>query len=310
MEKVEAKWTGRSAEKAIESSPFASPESRPPYVWYQPCGCGIKASFYVHTPFLHGRRYFQTRTLEDVYKFVGLRSLIQGCTFLRSIMLLIIQKFSISTIRSLIHGWCLAVTWKWKWRHGCQKSILGLKKLLKTTSLHTTKVSPQRTNVNAPVPHSDPEIRSTQELKSSVLHWIGSWSKLRLLGRPLCRMFDIDWVGLSVPFAYIAVLVGSLITFSSVYRKRKAVSIPLGGYSASANICSPICDSAPCSPRTCSATSIFLCYMKSQQKVKRRRLSARKPAAVRSFETRCRRHPPHYPDQKRKASMQHVVATR
>ncbi|PMD51780.1 uncharacterized protein K444DRAFT_647777 [Hyaloscypha bicolor E] len=35
-------------------------------------------------------------------------------------------------------------------------------------------------------------------------------------------MFDIDWVGLSVPFAYIAVLVGSLITFSSVYRKRKA----------------------------------------------------------------------------------------
>jgi hypothetical protein len=35
-------------------------------------------------------------------------------------------------------------------------------------------------------------------------------------------MFDIDWVGLSVPFAYITVLVGSLITFSSVYRKRKA----------------------------------------------------------------------------------------
>jgi translocation protein SEC66 len=35
-------------------------------------------------------------------------------------------------------------------------------------------------------------------------------------------MFNIDWIGLSVPFAYIAVLVGSLITFSSVYRKRKA----------------------------------------------------------------------------------------
>ncbi|KAH8815108.1 Pre protein translocase subunit Sec66-domain-containing protein [Xylogone sp. PMI_703] len=35
-------------------------------------------------------------------------------------------------------------------------------------------------------------------------------------------MFDIDWVGLSVPFAYIAVLLGSLITFSSLYRKRKA----------------------------------------------------------------------------------------
>jgi len=35
-------------------------------------------------------------------------------------------------------------------------------------------------------------------------------------------MFDIDWLSLSVPFAYIAVLVGSLATFSSVYRKRKA----------------------------------------------------------------------------------------
>lgn len=35
-------------------------------------------------------------------------------------------------------------------------------------------------------------------------------------------MFDIDWFGLAVPFAYIGVLVGSLITFSSVYRKRKA----------------------------------------------------------------------------------------
>ncbi|RFU32038.1 hypothetical protein B7463_g4313, partial [Scytalidium lignicola] len=35
-------------------------------------------------------------------------------------------------------------------------------------------------------------------------------------------MFDIDWIGLSVPFAYIAVLLGALITFSSLYRKRKA----------------------------------------------------------------------------------------
>jgi len=35
-------------------------------------------------------------------------------------------------------------------------------------------------------------------------------------------MFDIDWIGLAVPFAYVAVLLGSLITFSSLYRKRKA----------------------------------------------------------------------------------------
>lgn len=37
-------------------------------------------------------------------------------------------------------------------------------------------------------------------------------------------MFDIDWIGLSGPFAYIVVLVGSLATFSSVYRKRKAAA--------------------------------------------------------------------------------------
>jgi len=33
---------------------------------------------------------------------------------------------------------------------------------------------------------------------------------------------NLDWLGLVIPFAYIAVLVGSLVTFSSVYRKRKA----------------------------------------------------------------------------------------
>jgi len=35
-------------------------------------------------------------------------------------------------------------------------------------------------------------------------------------------MFEIDWWGLALPFAYVAVLLGSLITFSSLYRKRKA----------------------------------------------------------------------------------------
>ncbi|KAL8914013.1 MAG: hypothetical protein Q9171_001264 [Xanthocarpia ochracea] len=32
----------------------------------------------------------------------------------------------------------------------------------------------------------------------------------------------VDWVGLTVPFAYLGILVGSLATFSSLYRKRKA----------------------------------------------------------------------------------------
>jgi len=37
-------------------------------------------------------------------------------------------------------------------------------------------------------------------------------------------MFDIDWWSLVLPFAYITVLLGSLITFSSLYRKRKATA--------------------------------------------------------------------------------------
>ncbi|KAI0482775.1 Sec62/63 complex, subunit Sec66 [Xylariaceae sp. FL0804] len=36
-------------------------------------------------------------------------------------------------------------------------------------------------------------------------------------------MFDIDWMSLALPFAYITLLGGSLYTFSTVYRKRKAV---------------------------------------------------------------------------------------
>ncbi|EEP76634.1 conserved hypothetical protein [Uncinocarpus reesii 1704] len=33
----------------------------------------------------------------------------------------------------------------------------------------------------------------------------------------------VDWVSLVIPFAYLGVLIGSLATFSSLYRKRKAV---------------------------------------------------------------------------------------
>ncbi len=35
-------------------------------------------------------------------------------------------------------------------------------------------------------------------------------------------MFDINWGGLLLPLAYLAVLVGTFVTFSRVYRKRKA----------------------------------------------------------------------------------------
>ncbi|KAJ5558166.1 hypothetical protein N7535_008382 [Penicillium sp. DV-2018c] len=35
-------------------------------------------------------------------------------------------------------------------------------------------------------------------------------------------MFDVDWLSLAVPIAYLGILLGSLATFSSLYRKRKA----------------------------------------------------------------------------------------
>lgn len=37
-----------------------------------------------------------------------------------------------------------------------------------------------------------------------------------------CAMFSLDWRGLILPIAYMLVLGGTFITFSSVYRKRKA----------------------------------------------------------------------------------------
>lgn len=33
---------------------------------------------------------------------------------------------------------------------------------------------------------------------------------------------DIDWKGLALPFAYLVALGGALMTFSTIYRKRKA----------------------------------------------------------------------------------------
>lgn len=36
----------------------------------------------------------------------------------------------------------------------------------------------------------------------------------------------VNWIGLITPFAYIGILVGSLATFSSLYRKRKAGKHP------------------------------------------------------------------------------------
>lgn len=35
-------------------------------------------------------------------------------------------------------------------------------------------------------------------------------------------MFEVDWIGLLVPIAYLSILIGSLATFSSLHRKRKA----------------------------------------------------------------------------------------
>lgn len=37
-------------------------------------------------------------------------------------------------------------------------------------------------------------------------------------------MFEVDWVGLLVPIAYLSILIGSLATFSNLHRKRKAAN--------------------------------------------------------------------------------------
>lgn len=35
-------------------------------------------------------------------------------------------------------------------------------------------------------------------------------------------MFGVDWMGLALPLAYLLVLSGALMSFSTIYRKRKA----------------------------------------------------------------------------------------
>lgn len=40
-------------------------------------------------------------------------------------------------------------------------------------------------------------------------------------------MFSLDWRGLVLPFAYLIVLTGTFMTFSTIYRKRKARMHPL-----------------------------------------------------------------------------------
>lgn len=39
-------------------------------------------------------------------------------------------------------------------------------------------------------------------------------------------MLSLDWRGLILPVAYVMVLGGTFVTFSSVYRKRKACECP------------------------------------------------------------------------------------
>jgi hypothetical protein len=47
----------------------------------------------------------------------------------------------------------------------------------------------------------------------------------------------VNWLSLAVPLAYLGVLIGSLATFSSLYRKRKArTSLSFGGLTTSAPI--------------------------------------------------------------------------
>ena len=44
--------------------------------------------------------------------------------------------------------------------------------------------------------------------------------------KSMATMFSVDWRGLVLPFAYLTVLTGTFITFSTIYRKRKACMKP------------------------------------------------------------------------------------
>lgn len=39
-------------------------------------------------------------------------------------------------------------------------------------------------------------------------------------------MFELDWMSLVLPFSYVVVLGGTFMTFSTIYRKRKAGAYP------------------------------------------------------------------------------------
>jgi translocation protein SEC66 len=44
-------------------------------------------------------------------------------------------------------------------------------------------------------------------------------------------MFSLDWRGLLLPLCYVTVLGGTFVTFSTIYRKRKASTLLVPGYS-------------------------------------------------------------------------------
>lgn len=48
----------------------------------------------------------------------------------------------------------------------------------------------------------------------------------------LPAILDIDWKGLALPCAYVIVLATALMTFSTIYRKRKAGMSSLRRYSS------------------------------------------------------------------------------
>lgn len=59
----------------------------------------------------------------------------------------------------------------------------------------------------------------------SLFHFLSRTSDLSIYPCPknhIVAMFDVDWLSLAVPVAYLGILLGSLATFSSLYRKRKS----------------------------------------------------------------------------------------
>lgn len=119
-------------------------------------------------------------------------------------------------------------------------------------------------------------------------------------------MVSVNWVGLVLPFAYLIVLVGSLVTFSSMWRKRIAgkccFPIQIKGHKFIS--CSEICQSCALVPTTYAKKCLpFFAPFGTRRE---------NPSSTREFTTRCvvekssGGYQTNHRNQKRETSSQHT----